>query len=84
MNEQPNVLFVMADTFRTAYLGCYGNNDIRTPNLDRFAETATRFTRCYPESLPTIPVRRTIHTGRRAYPFRNYVPVKWDFVYTPG
>ena len=43
-----------------------------------------RFTRAYPESLPTIPVRRALHTGRRAYPFRNYTPVKWDIVHLPG
>jgi len=79
-----NVLLVVADTLRTAYLGCYGNRTIRTPNIDGFCRTATRFTRAYPESLPTIPVRRALHTGRRAYPFRDYRPVKWDIVYQPG
>ncbi len=79
-----NVVFVMSDTLRSAFLGCYGNTTIRTPNIDRFAATATRFQRAYPESLPTIPVRRAIHTGRRAYPFHDYRPVKWDIVYMPG
>ena len=83
-HERMNVVLVMTDTLRTAYLGCYGNPTIRTPNIDRFCRTATRFTRAYPESLPTIPVRRAIHTGRRAYPFRDYKPVKWDIVYQPG
>ena len=82
--DRMNVVFVMTDTLRTAYLGCYGNETIRTPSIDRFCRTATRFTRAYPESLPTIPVRRAIHTGRRAYPFRDYKPVKWDIVYQPG
>ena len=84
MNAKPNVIVIVSDTLRTAQVGCYGNPDINTPNLDRFAETATRFTRAYPESLPTIPVRRALHTGRRAYPFRDYRPVKWDIVYLPG
>ena len=75
---------IVSDTLRTAFLGCYGNPDIHTPNLDAFAQRATRFTRAFPESLPTIPVRRALHTGRRAYPFRDYVPVKWDIVYLPG
>ena len=79
-----NVLIVMCDTLRTAYLGCYGHPTIRTPNIDRFCASAARFTRAYPESLPTVPVRRAIHTGRRAYPFRDYRPVKWDIVYQPG
>jgi len=74
----------MTDTLRTAFLGCYGNQTIRTPNIDRFARQSVRFTRAYPESLPTIPVRRAVHTGRRAYPFDNYKPVPWDIVYLPG
>ncbi len=75
---------MVSDTLRTAHLGCYGNPDIKTPNIDKFAERSMRFTRAYPESLPTIPVRRALHTGRRAYPFRNYRPLKWDMVYLPG
>ena len=74
----------MSDTLRADYLGCYGNRDVHTPNIDAFARCSMRFTRAYPESLPTIPVRRALHTGRRAYPFRNYRPVKWDMVYLPG
>jgi arylsulfatase A-like enzyme len=81
---RPNIVYVMTDTLRTAYLGCYGNETIRTPNIDRFAAESVLFTRAYPESLPTIPVRRAIHTGRRAYPFRDYAPVPWDIVYLPG
>ncbi len=82
--SRPNVVYVMTDTLRTAFLGCYGNETIRTPNIDRFAARSVLFTRAYPESLPTIPVRRAIHTGRRAYPFHDYTPVPWDIVYLPG
>ncbi len=82
--SRPNVVYVMTDTLRTAFLGCYGNESIRTPNIDRFAAESVLFTRAYPESLPTIPVRRAIHTGRRAYPFDDYTPVPWDIVYLPG
>ncbi len=83
-DARPNVVYVMTDTLRTAFLGCYGNETIRTPNIDRFAAQSVLFTRAYPESLPTIPVRRAIHTGRRSYPFRDYTPVPWDIVYLPG
>lgn len=79
-----NIVVVVADTFRTAYLGVYGNEWIQTPNLDHFAEEGVRFTNAHPESLPTIPTRRTLHTGRRAFPFRDYRPVPWDNVYLPG
>lgn len=82
--SRPNIVYVMTDTLRTAFVGCYGNESIRTPNIDRFAGESVLFTRAYPESLPTIPVRRAVHTGRRAYPFRDYTPVPWDIVYLPG
>ena len=32
-----NIILVVADTLRTAYLGAYGNDWIHTPNIDRFA-----------------------------------------------
>ncbi len=82
--DRPNIVVIMTDTLRTAFLGCYGNETIRTPNIDEFAQESIKFTRAFPESLPTIPVRRAIHTGRRVYPFRDYRPVPWDIVYCSG
>lgn len=85
VSAQPmNVVVVAADTLRTAYLGAYGNSWIRTPNIDRFASEGVRFSRAHPECLPTIPTRRTLHSGRRAFPFHGYDPVPWDNVYLPG
>ncbi len=37
-----------------------------------------RFTRAYPESIPTLCARRAIHTGLRTWPFRNWVPPKGE------
>jgi arylsulfatase A-like enzyme len=82
--RQWNILVVVSDTFRTAYMGAYGNEWIHTPRLDRFAQQGIRFANAHPESLPTIPVRRALHTGRRAFPFADYQPVPWDNVYLPG
>ena len=81
---QLNVIVVVADTLRTAFLGCYGNEWIHTPSIDRFARQSVRFTRAHPECLPTIPTRRTLHSGRRAFPFNDYRPIPWDNVYLPG
>jgi len=78
-----NIVVVVSDTLRACELGCYGG-PTRTPNIDAFARGGVRFTRAFPESLPTIPVRRALHTGRRAYPFRDWRPVRWDIVYLPG
>ena len=83
-NPAWNVIVVTVDTLRTAFLGCYGNDWIRTPNIDRLAAEGLRFTRAHPESLPTIPMRRAVHGGRRAFPFPEYSPVPWDNVYLPG
>ena len=79
-----NIVMVVADTLRTRYLAPYGNDWIHTPNLARFAAESLLFEQAHPEVLPTIPTRRTLHSGRRAYPFREYNPVPWDNVYLPG
>ena len=69
-----NVVLVIVDSLRKDHVGAYGNDRIETPNLDALAKESLRFTRAYPESLPTLPARRTIHTGLRTWPFRNWDP----------
>jgi arylsulfatase A-like enzyme len=69
-----NVILVIVDSLRKDHVGAYGNDQIRTPNLDALANESLRFTRAYPESLPTLPARRAIHTGLRTWPFRNWDP----------
>lgn len=66
-----NVILVVLDTLRKDYVGAYGNPWVKTPTLDEVAERGTRFARVVPESLPTIPVRRALHTGIRTFPFRD-------------
>ena len=69
-----NVILVILDSLRKDHVGAYGNTWIQTPNLDALARESLRFTRAYPESLPTICARRAIHTGLRTWPFRNWDP----------
>ena len=83
-NKKWNILVVVSDTLRTAYLGPYGSKTVQTPSLDQFAQEAALFERAHPEALPTIPTRRTLHTGRRAFPFRDYKPLPFDNVYLAG
>ena len=66
-----NVILVILDSLRKDHIGAYGNEEIQTPNLDALAKDSFRFTRAYPESLPTLCARRAIHTGLRTWPFRN-------------
>lgn len=64
-----NAILIIIDTLRQDHVGCYGNNWIKTPNLDAFAKESVKFTRMYPDSLPTLPARKAIYTGRRVFPF---------------
>ncbi len=43
MKKKPNVLLIMADQLRFDALGCYGNNQIHTPNIDNISLTGTTF-----------------------------------------
>ena len=91
--QRPNLILVISDTLRRDHVGVYQRlHDKRslapwpmhTPSLDAFAEDAVTFTNAYPESLPTLPVRRALHTGNRTWPFRDWVPQKGDTVRAYG
>ncbi len=71
--EQPNILLIVADDVGQEALGCYGGTSYKTPNLDKLAETGTRFN--YGFSMPVChPSRTTILTG--LYPFQMGRP-RW-------
>ena len=69
-----NAIVVILDSLRKDHVRVYGNDRIRTPSLDALSEESLRFTRAYPESIPTLPARRAIHTGIRTWPFRDWEP----------
>jgi arylsulfatase A-like enzyme len=69
-----NVILVILDSLRKDHVGIYGNDGIKTPSLNALAKESLRFTRAYPESIPTLCARRAIHTGLRTWPFRNWDP----------
>ena len=45
--HKPNILFILADDQRADAIGCAGNQQIKTPNIDRLAENGLRFTNSY-------------------------------------
>jgi len=71
-----NVIVIMEDSFRKDHLGCYGNEWIKTPNIDKFASESIIFNYAYAEGLPTIPVRVSLFTGRYTLPFRGWQPLE--------
>ncbi len=81
------IFLIIFDSLRKDHTGkTYGNTWIKTPNFDKFAEDSIVFDKAYIESLPTIPVRRAIHTGIRTFPFTNEkLQLRTDdFVEVPG
>ena len=62
--KKPNVLFIAVDDLRPE-LGCYGSSIARSPNIDRFAESAVTFTRAYCQQAVCNPTRASLMTGMR-------------------
>ncbi len=59
-----NVIFILSDDQGPWAAGCYGNPEIRTPNLDRLAATGMRFDRFFVATPVCSPSRATFLTGR--------------------
>lgn len=58
-----NLVFILTDNQGAWTLGCYGNPDIRTPNIDRLAAEGIRFTRALSSNPVCSPTRATFLTG---------------------
>ena len=64
MSQQPNILFIMSDEHDAAVTGCYGDDLVRTPNLDQLAADGIRFESCYTPSPLCVPCRLSITAGK--------------------
>ncbi len=66
--KKPNILFLLADDQRADTLGAYGNDNIKTPNLDKLASRGFNFRRNYclgsNGGAVCVPSRAMIHSGR--------------------
>jgi len=72
-NDRPNILVIMSDQHSKHFLGCYGNQLVRTPNLDRLGEEGMRFDNAYCPAPLCVPSRMSFLTSRT--PSANEV---WD------
>ena len=61
--DRPNVLLVIAEDMSYNDLGCYGNPDVRTPNLDRFAKQAVRYVNATSTGAVSSATRSGLITG---------------------
>lgn len=60
----PNIVFILADDLGYGELGCYGQQKIHTPNIDRLAREGTRFTQHYSGAPVCAPARCVLMTGK--------------------
>ncbi len=70
------VIMVMFDSLNRSLLSPYGCKDIHTPNFKRLAERCTTFDQSYVGSLPCMPARRELHTGRYDFLHRSWGPIE--------
>ncbi len=59
----PNIIYIMADDLGYGDLGCYGQDSILTPNIDRLASEGILFKRHYAGATVCAPSRSTLMTG---------------------
>ncbi len=67
--KRPNIVLHISDDHGIDFVGCYGNADVRTPNIDALAREGTRFTRMFAASPTCAPSRSALYTG--LYPAHN-------------
>ncbi len=61
---RPNIVLVLADDLAAWMTGCYGNREIRTPNIDRLADAGARMAQSFVCTPASSPSRATLFTGR--------------------
>ncbi|MBT3539727.1 MAG: sulfatase-like hydrolase/transferase, partial [Opitutae bacterium] len=59
-----NIVFIMADDLGYGDLGCFGQELIKTPELDKMAKEGLKFTRFYAGSTVCAPSRSVLMTGQ--------------------
>lgn len=81
-DKRPNVLLILSDDHSVPDLGCYGNRDLKTPNLDRLASQGALFRNAYCSAPQSTPSRAAFLTGRNPVAvdmlrFTNPLPIEF-------
>lgn len=72
-------ILILMDSLNRHYLASYGDSRIRTPNLDRLAQRGVIFDNHWSGSLPCMPARREMMTGRLNFLETRWGPIEaWD------
>lgn len=67
---------IMFDTLTRTFLPNYGNDWVIAPNFRRLAQHCTRFDGMYGGSMPCMPARRELHTGKYNFLYRGWGPLE--------
>ncbi len=69
-------VFVLFDSLNRHMLGAYGGTRVPTPNFDRLAQRSVTYDRHYVGSMPCMPARRDMLTGRLSFLHRSWGPME--------
>lgn len=85
ITSKPNIIFIFADDLGYGDIGCYGQQKIETPNIDKLAQKGMKFMQFYSGSTVCAPARSSfltgLHTGHtairgnRSYPPEGQSPI---------
>ncbi|MDC1382942.1 sulfatase [Candidatus Puniceispirillum sp.] len=70
------IVFVLLDSLNRNAIAPYGSKAVHTPNFTRFQQRAITFDNHYVGSLPCMPARRDLHTGRSHFLHRSWGPLE--------
>ena len=74
-DHRPNIIFILSDDLSWGDLGCYGQKQILTPNIDRLAREGMRFTNAYAGNSVCAPSRSCLMQGLHS----GVNPISGDF-----
>ena len=69
-------VMVLFDSLNRKFLPPYGADWVHAPNFERLASHTVRFENCYAGSMPCMPARRELHTGRPNFLHRSWGPLE--------
>ncbi len=86
---RPNILWIVSEDNSTRWVGCYGNEEAETPNLDKLAAEGFRYTRCFADAPVCAAQRSTWITGMASlslgtHPMRSHYPVPEEIPVYPA
>jgi arylsulfatase A-like enzyme len=71
-DKRPNIILIVADDLGYGEIGCYGQQKIETPNIDRLAKEGLKFTQFYAGTAVCAPSRASLMTGLHS----GHIPVR--------